>query len=209
MTITWLGHACFLLEEDGFRAVLDPYTNVPGYPELETSAHAVYCSHHHFDHDAVDRVATLPAREDPFTVREVSAFHDDRGGALRGRNVIRIFTGARGLSVAHLGDLGHQLSPEQRKAVGSVDCVLVPVGGVYTLDAAGAKAVCDALSPRWIVPMHYRDGVRGLRDVSGVEGFLSLFPPERVHRAKGASLDLAGLAEGVWVPRSANALEPV
>ena len=202
MKLTWLGHACFLLEQDGYRAVIDPYTGVAGYPDLRISAHAVYCSHHHFDHDAVDCVALLPGRPSPFTVREIPAFHDSRGGALRGDNVIRVFT-AGNVSVAHLGDLGHQLSREQREAVGPVDMVLVPVGGVYTLDAAGARDVCRALSPRWIVPMHYRHGVFGLPEVSTVEPFLSLWPAERVHRSDGPELDLTDLEEGVWTVRSA------
>ena len=154
MRITWLGHACFLLEEDGYRIVTDPYTGVEGYPPLEAEAHAVYCSHHHFDHDAVDCVKLLPARESPFHVREIQAFHDDQKGALRGPNTIRVFT-AGGVSVVHLGDLGHALTAEQLAAIGPVDGVLVPVGGVYTVDAQGAKAACDAIGPKWIVPMHY------------------------------------------------------
>ena len=130
MKLTWLGHACFLLEEDGYRIVLDPYTGVAGYPPLHIQAHAVFCSHGHFDHHATDCVELLPERESPFTVREVETFHDDRGGALRGTNTVRIFT-AGGLSVAHLGDLGHQLTVEQAAAIGPVDAVLVPVG-VFT-----------------------------------------------------------------------------
>ena len=116
MKLTWLGHACFLLEEDGYRIVLDPYTGVAGYPPLHIQAHAVFCSHGHFDHHATDCVELLPERESPFTVREVETFHDDRGGALRGTNTIRIFT-AGGLSAVHLGDLGHQLTAEQAAAV--------------------------------------------------------------------------------------------
>ena len=112
MKLTWLGHACFLLEADGYRIVTDPYTGVPGYPSLSVSAHAVFCSHGHFDHNAVDRVTLLPHRDSPFTVREIASFHDDRGGTLRGGNTIRVFT-ADGISVAHLGDLGHPLSAEQ------------------------------------------------------------------------------------------------
>ena len=84
MKLTWLGHACFLLEADGYRIVTDPYTGVPGYPSLSVSAHAVFCSHGHFDHNAVDRVTLLPHRDSPFTVREIASFHDDRGGTLRG-----------------------------------------------------------------------------------------------------------------------------
>ena len=171
MKLTWLGHACFLLEEDGYRIVLDPYTGVAGYPPLHIQAHAVFCSHGHFDHHATDCVELLPERESPFTVREVETFHDDRGGALRGTNTIRIFT-AGGLSAVHLGDLGHQLTAEQAAAIGPVDAVLVPVGGVYTVDAAGAKAVCDALHPRCVVPMHYHHAPYGLTEVDSVEPFL-------------------------------------
>ena len=56
MKITWLGHACFMLEEDGYRIVLDPYTGVEGYPELDAEAHAVLCSHGHQDHNAAETV---------------------------------------------------------------------------------------------------------------------------------------------------------
>ena len=28
MNITWLGHSCFMLEADGFRALLDPYNEI-------------------------------------------------------------------------------------------------------------------------------------------------------------------------------------
>ena len=45
MKLTWLGHACFLLEQDGYRIVVDPYTGVDGYPALKVEANAVYCSH--------------------------------------------------------------------------------------------------------------------------------------------------------------------
>ena len=66
MKLTWLGHACFLLEEQGYRIVLDPYEGVAGYPPLHTAAHAVFCSHHHFDHDAAGCVTLLPDRVSPF-----------------------------------------------------------------------------------------------------------------------------------------------
>ena len=84
MKLTWLGHACFLLEEDGYRIVLDPYTGVAGYPPLHIQAHAVFCSHGHFDHHATDCVELLPERESPFTVREVETFHDDRAARCGG-----------------------------------------------------------------------------------------------------------------------------
>lgn len=33
MTITWMGHACFLLESGGYRVLLDPFKGVRGYPD--------------------------------------------------------------------------------------------------------------------------------------------------------------------------------
>ena len=199
MKLTWLGHACFLLEQDGYRIVTDPYTGVEGYPDLRVRAHEVFCSHHHFDHDAVDRVELLPGRESPFAVREVATCHDDRGGALRGPNTIRIFT-AGGVSVAHLGDLGHQLTAEQLAAIGPVDAVLVPVGGVYTVDAHGAKRVCDDIGARCAVPMHYHHAPYGLPNVAGVEDFLALWPARKVHRLDGPSFEVGPETDGVLVP---------
>lgn len=199
MKLTWLGHSCFLLEQDGCRIVTDPYTGVEGYPPLSVSAHAVCCSHHHFDHDAVDRVALLPECESPFSVREIETCHDDQGGALRGTNTVRVFT-AGGVSVAHLGDLGHQLTAEQLSAIGGVDAVLMPVGGVYTVDAAGAKAVCDALRPRCVIPMHYHHAPFGLPNVAGVEDFLALWPAEAIHRLSGPSFEVTADTAGVLVP---------
>ena len=199
MKLTWLGHSCFLLEQDGYRIVTDPYTGVEGYPPLSVSAHAVCCSHHHFDHDAVDAVTMLPPVKSPFTVREVETCHDEQGGALRGSNTVRVFT-AGGVSVAHLGDLGHQLSAAQLDAIGSVDAVLVPVGGVYTVDAAGAKAVCDALHPRCVIPMHYHHAPYGLPNVAGVEDFLRLWPVGTIHRLSGPSFEVTAETMGVLVP---------
>ena len=199
MKLTWLGHSCFLLEQDGYRLVTDPYTGVEGYPPLSVSAHAVCCSHHHFDHDAVDAVTALPPVKSPFTVREVETCHDEKGGALRGSNTVRVFT-AGGVSVAHLGDLGHQLTAAQLDAIGSVDAVLVPVGGVYTVDAAGAKAVCDALHPRCVIPMHFHHAPYGLPNVAGVEDFLRLWPVGTIHRLSGPSFEVTAETMGVLVP---------
>ena len=199
MKLTWLGHACFLLEQDGYRIVTDPYTGVAGYPPLQTEAHEVLCSHHHFDHDAVDCVTLLKEGNSPFTIREVPSFHDDQGGSLRGTNTIRVFT-AGDVSVVHLGDLGHQLTEEQLAAIGKVDGVLVPVGGYYTVDAAGAKAVCDALKPRFVVPMHYHHLPYGLTIVAGVEDFLALWPAEAVQRLSGPSFEATADTAGVIVP---------
>ena len=196
MKLTWLGHACFALEQDGYKIVIDPYTEVAGHADIQTEAHAVLCSHQHFDHNAVSGVTLLLERENPFAVRTVETCHDDQGGVLRGSNIIHILT-AGGVTVAHLGDLGHQLTAEQLEAIGEVDGILIPVGGTYTLDAVGAKQVCDAISPKWVVPMHYHHGTYGFPVLLEVEDFLALWPAHT--RAEGSSLCVDENTSGVNV----------
>ena len=199
MTITWLGHSCFRIEHDGYQIITDPFTGVAGYPDTCTEAHAVYCSHEHFDHNHRAGVTLLPERESPFTVREIASFHDGQGGALRGTNTIRVFT-AGGVSVCHLGDLGHLLSGEQAAAIGQVDVLLVPVGSVYTIGPEEAKETVRQLHPRCAVPMHYRHAPYGLPNIGGVERFLELFCSGSVETLPGPSFEVTDRLQEILVP---------
>lgn len=196
MKLTWLGHSCFLVEQDGYRIVLDPYVNVVGHADVRAEAHEVLCSHQHYDHNAVEGVTLLEKRESPFAIRKVETCHDEQGGALRGDNTIHVLT-AGGVSVAHLGDLGHQLTAEQLEELGSVDGILIPVGGTYTVDAEGAKRVCDAVNPKWVIPMHYRHGSYGFPVLLTVEEFAQLWP--ETTRLDSAELEIAPDQTGVFV----------
>ncbi len=189
MKITWLGHSCFVLEENGFQILLDPYRDVPGWDDISIEADAVYCSHGHFDHAYTEKVRLRSGKRNPFTVRDIPSFHDEQGGKLRGKNMIRRFT-AGGVSVTHMGDLGHQLDAEQLAALSGVDALLLPVGGTYTIDAYGAKAVADAVGAKVIVPMHYHSGEYGLPVLLPVDAFIKLFPAELVQRYPGHTLEL-------------------
>ena len=189
MKIIWLGHACFVLESHGFRMLLDPYHEVPGLPDITVEADAVSCSHQHFDHAYLDQVRLTSGLENPFTVRSIAAFHDPEQGALRGMNTIRCFT-AEGLTVAHLGDLGHPLSQEQLAEIGPCDAILLPVGGTFTLDAVQAKAEADKLGAKVIIPMHYRQGAVGFPELDTVESFTALYPQEQVRRYDTHVLEL-------------------
>jgi len=199
MNLTWLGHACFVLKQDGYQIAIDPYEGVDGYPTLRTEAHTVFCSHDHHDHNYRAGVTLLPRRESPFSVREIASFHDDRQGALRGPNTIRCFT-AGGVTVCHLGDLGHPLSDAQAREIGTVDVLLIPVGGVYTIGPEEAKAVIRQLAPRCAVPMHYRHAPYGLPNLGGVERFLDLFCGGEVHVLPGANFAVTPELSGILIP---------
>ena len=97
------------------------------------------------------------------------SFHDKKDGLEKGRNIIfRI--DIEGLSVVHLGDLGHQLSPETVEKLAQVDVLLVPVGGGDSLNSKEAVEVINELEPRIVIPMHYQiDGQKTKLD--GIEKF--------------------------------------
>ena len=186
MTVTWLGHACFALEHEGYRIVTDPWREVPGFGEMKTEANAVYCSHGHYDHAATETVTLTSGGSSPFTVTEIPTFHDEVQGAKRGENTIRMFEAA-GIRVAHLGDLGHPLSEAQLAPLRGVDVLLIPIGGVYTIDPFEAKQLADAVGAAVTVPMHYRRGELGFDNIADVEDFLSRFDSRAVIRIHGNS----------------------
>ena len=76
-----------------------------------------------------------------------------------------------GLRIVHLGDLGHTLTAAQLKQIGEVDVLMIPVGGVYTLNGLVAQEVVKQINPkRYILPMHY--GVPGYEDLLSIKYFL-------------------------------------
>lgn len=174
MRLIWNGHSCFTLETAGGTVVVDPYLDgsVPGLAPIRLRADAVYCSHDHRDHGARELVA-LTGEKPAVAVETIHTWHDDQQGAQRGPNTIHIFQ-AEGLRVAHLGDLGCELEPEQLEALKGLDALMIPVGGFYTIDAKQARALVDQLKPRVTVPMHYRGGSFGYDVIGPLEDYLEL-----------------------------------
>ena len=191
MTLTWLGHACFLLETAEGSVVFDPYApgSVPGLKLPPLRADAVLCSHGHRDHGYAEAVR-LSGKKPAFHLETLACFHDDRGGALRGANTIHIVE-AEGLRVAHLGDLGHAPDEPLLRALGRIDLLLIPVGGHYTIGPATADAAARAIGARLTVPMHYRGAGFGYDVIGPVEDFLRL--RERVLRLDGPAFDPAAI----------------
>ena len=199
MKLTWLGHSCFVIEQDGYRVVLDPYF-VESYPALHVSAHETLCSHDHRDHcftEAVTRIAD--GRKSPFTVETVDTFHDEKRGTLRGENKMHVLR-ANGLTVVHAGDLGHALNDKQLAAVKGCDALLLPVGGFFTIDAPAAKKLADAVGARVVVPMHYRFGAHGYDVIGTLDAFTNLYDAVRYLDSDTFELT-ADAPRGVVVPK--------
>lgn len=179
MKITWLGHASFLLDADGYQLVLDPYEDgyVPGLSNIREEADLVLCSHEHNDHNARQVVALKEGGISPLTITEIDTWHDEVQGAKRGSNKIFILDDGKE-KIAHLGDLGCELEEEQMAKLMNLDAVMVPVGGFFTIDAGQAADLVKKLNPKKIYPMHYRDDELGFgyEIIGTVKQFTDLLP---------------------------------
>ncbi len=162
--VTWLGHSHFLFEDGAVRLLTDPYGEGIGYALPQVSADIVFISHGHHDHNNIAMVGGNPeVFEDAFAPRSVKGIrihgvetcHDESGGSERGFNWVFAFQ-MQGINFVHMGDLGHMPTPLQAEALGQPDVLFLPVGGIYTVDPAGAAAVVSAMQPRIVIPMHYK-----------------------------------------------------
>lgn len=188
------GHSFFVLTTAaGTKVAFDPHA-ISEYAVPMMSPDVVVISHQHDDHNRKEVFANADSKDlkvyqgvvagkgkgtmwvkvdekhKDVRVRSVATYHDDEEGAKRGKNAVMIVE-ADGLAFCHLGDLGHELTEEQVKAIGPVDVLMVPVGGIYTINGEAAKKVVSQLKPRlFVVPMHY--GTKVYTDLPGPDEFL-------------------------------------
>jgi L-ascorbate metabolism protein UlaG (beta-lactamase superfamily) len=185
VTFKWFGQGCFLIiTSQGTQIITDPVAMGEYKIPKDVEPDIVTVSHEHSDHNQVNTVSGKPTvlrglssgGKDFASVDEkirdvkiysVPSFHDSNQGQQRGKNAIFVFQ-FDGLKVAHLGDLGHELTTEQVEKIGAVDVVMIPVGGTYTIFGETADKVISQLNPKMIVfPMHFKTGAASFLPYTG------------------------------------------
>lgn len=214
MDITYLGHSSFKLRSAGATVVTDPYGSDIGFAMPSVSADVVTVSHHHDDHDNVKAVSGTARREKPFIIDEVGeyevggvsvfgvkSYHDENKGADRGKNSIFSIL-IDGVSVVHLGDLGHELSDRQIEDINGVDILLIPVGGKYTINPSVAAKVVASLDPAIVIPMHYKTDKhdqKSFGELSEVADFLKELGVDNPERTDKLTVSRVGMPEEMKV----------
>lgn len=163
MDITWFGQSCFRLKYKGATIITDPYNGDLGLKLPRQKADIVTISHEHADHNNVRAIGGEAVffrgpgeyERAGIFVFGISTYHDRRNGRDRGRNTAYLIEGD-GLSICHLGDLGHVPTQSQIEQLNALDVLFIPVGGSQTLTAGEAVEVVGLLVPRFVVPMHYQ-----------------------------------------------------
>ncbi len=178
MEISWLGHSCFRIKGRHATVITDPYSPDSGYSLGKPTADIVTVSHQHPGHSYLEGIGGEPR---PVTgpgeyeisgvlIIGIATFHDAERGEKNGRNTIYLME-IDEVSVCHLGDLGHVLTSDQVEQIDNVDVLLLPVGGVSTINAPMAAEVVRQLEPKAVVPMHYQTEALN-RELAPVDRFL-------------------------------------
>jgi L-ascorbate metabolism protein UlaG (beta-lactamase superfamily) len=215
VTIVWHGQSFFEIKSSkGTRVVIDPHAIAEFGRIGGVNADLILTTHLHTDHVQLDVVENYKPNDKSvkvhhglkgdvqkhnwnpidekfkdFHIRSVKTFHDDMMGMKRGKNTCYVLE-VDGFRIVHLGDLGHELTADQLKSIGKVDVLMIPVGGIYTLNGTEAKDVVDQIKPsKYIIPMHY--GIPGTyEDLLTVKEFTEQFPANRVAQEKDNKLVL-------------------
>lgn len=149
MRIKWYGHASFLIETNGIRIIIDPYTPsiVPFEPIRETADIVIRGSDDDDGHNYAEMIAGTQTvvtateiindgialegiRFDAVGVKEHSEHPTHETLLDNAMYTIR----SEGLCVGHMGDVGHALTGEHIDALKDSDILLAPTGGFPTID---------------------------------------------------------------------------
>jgi L-ascorbate metabolism protein UlaG (beta-lactamase superfamily) len=182
MQLTWLGHACVLLEGSK-KILIDPF--VEGRSVLDTNPDLVAVTHGHDDHVG----ETVALAKKTIAISEIAKYLKSRGLPVEGMNIGGTITidgvsftmtpavhsswieeagtgrcggtaagfviGMDGIKVYHAGDTGLF---SDMKLIGDLyhpDVALLPIGGRYTMGTSEAMMAARFIGAKMVIPIHY------------------------------------------------------
>jgi len=200
MTITWFGHSCFRIESKEGSVLIDPFSKDIGLKPPRIRDDLVLVTHNHNDHnnlEGVDSQTTMVINgpgeyeKNGIYVRGILSYHDKDQGKERGLNTIYVIR-AEDMVICHMGDFGQSaFEKNQLDEIGSVDILMIPVGGTYTIDYKEAVKAVGQIEPKVVIPMHYK--LKDLKmDIDGSDKFIKELglTPEKTEKYKIAKKNL-------------------
>jgi len=178
LDITWLGHSCFRIKGKEVTVITDPCHPSLGYSLDNLQADIVTLSHFHPGHCYTEAITSeFKEVKGPgeyelkgIFITGISTWHDAVQGQNLGKNTVYLLE-MDGMALCHLGDLGHLPSSEFIEDVGDVDVLFVPVGGVSTIDGLMAAEIVRRLTPKIVIPMHYKTAAL-TKEIEPIDKFL-------------------------------------
>lgn len=205
MDITWLGHSSFRIKGKEATILTDPCDTSIGYKSGKITSDIVTISHNHPGHSCLENV------EHPYRlisgpgeyelkgvfITGIQTYHDNIEGNEYGRNTIYIFE-IDGITLCHLGDVGHLLSSSIIENIGNITVLFLPVGGLSTIDSVVAAELVRLISPKIVVPMHYKTEIINI-PFDPVDNFLKKMGIKEVTCQPKLSLTRSTLTENTQI----------
>jgi L-ascorbate metabolism protein UlaG (beta-lactamase superfamily) len=175
--INWLGLSCFRIRGSQAVIITDPFPPDSGYSLGKQTADIVTVSHPHPSHSYIQGVNGAKVVRGPgeyeisgVLIIGLTAYHDSVKGQSRGKNTIYLME-VDGVTICHLGDIGHVLDDKLIEDMGKVDILMLPVGGMNTITPAMAAETIRKAEPKVVIPMHYQTPA-SKRELEPLESFL-------------------------------------
>ncbi len=158
MYITWHGQTLFSLTSqekntDPVQIIIDPFDKSVGLRIPKMEADVLLLTHkNEIDQSSVGK--------NPFLI-DMPGEYEIKNAFVRGidcvdENIVYTIE-MDGIKLCHLGALSEkELSSDQIEKIGYVDILMVPIGGVNTINPQEAIKIINQIEPRIVVPMNYQ-----------------------------------------------------
>jgi L-ascorbate metabolism protein UlaG (beta-lactamase superfamily) len=174
--IHWYGQSAFRIEDEHKQIYFDPWKMPKGLPKADI----IFVTHSHFDHYSQEDIDKLSHQGTIIVApSDVAIKNDKRAKAVAPGDKFEIY----GLNVwvVPAYNVNKSFHPRSKRWVGYVielsegtkiyhagdsdripemasikaDVVLLPIDGTYTMTAAEAAEVVNAINPKVAIPIHY------------------------------------------------------
>lgn len=180
MEVRWHGQSCFTLKEStGTAVITDPYRSKHAdYDMPSLSGHILTISHPSLKKNALQKISgkyeliDKPGSKKLLGVKVSGVNTDGNDNKLFKYRI-------DGLNICHMGLLKKPPKVDIIEAVGTVDILIIPVGGKGTIEAKTAKEYVDLLMPNVVIPITY-ESKKGYSGEDDIEAFLDLFDKENI-----------------------------
>ncbi len=199
-TLTWIGHGSAKLSHGDVVLYIDPF--FPG--DYTQPADVVLVTHNHFDHNQVELITQKPncVVIAPEQALQDGAYIDTeicgmRILAVQARNknhkideCVGYVVTVDGIRIYFAGDTSTTDDMSRKLSGMGLDYALLPIDGIYNMDAAEASDCAAELHVRVAIPIHNDPNVNKTHVYSDLHFDVFTHPGKYIFGAFGESLEL-------------------